>query len=461
MATLEPILIDFIFENGGILKEEILVEEVSKLIDLEKEKITKSINKLISKNKLYQVENNYISLTDFGDTQENKINDLLKKIVYGKFLFLNPKLKNSKEFCDNMIFFDGVLIIFQSKTKDYTKIEEFDRFRKKCIDSAINQLNVTLNWARNDSVEKKFLNNFGEEIEIKSGDIKKIIGICVSYFHADKDYFITKGNTLNLKNKEEIPNILTYQELKKIIEFNDTFPEFVEYLDKRRILVQKNVPLLSERQVLSYFFSTNRTMIPPSMTPEEFEKSSMIILTDDFEESLNSGDLFKKLNQRTKKNEESYFIDTIINKILPKAPKDTDKFLVELINLNRFNRRLIAENVLPAYKEFIQRKQDFRAPFISLGGSCNYLFLFSRKLQDMKVNEEMLKFYTVLIKNKHNLDKIIGISENHYSNGLINHNFCAMEGDVKFEKENLPEEIKKMMEDKSKVTEKRDLYEFD
>jgi hypothetical protein len=202
-------------------------------------------------------------------------------------------------------------------------------------------------------------------------------------------------------------------------------------------------------------------MIPPHMTSKEFEEASMIILAEDFEESLISGDLFKKLNQRAKKNEDSYFIDNIINKILPEAPKDKDKFLIELINLNRFNRRLIAENVLPAYKDFVRRKQDFRAPFISLGGDYNYLFLFSRKHQDVKANEEMLKFYTALMKNKHGVNKIIGISENHYSNGLINHNFCAMEGDVKFEKDNLPDEVKKMMEDKSKLTEKRDLYEFD
>lgn len=43
MATLEPILIDFIFENCGLLKEESLVESVSKLIRLEKYQITNQI----------------------------------------------------------------------------------------------------------------------------------------------------------------------------------------------------------------------------------------------------------------------------------------------------------------------------------------------------------------------------------------------------------------------------------
>jgi len=461
MGTLEPILIDFLFENGGIAKEESLIKDMVKNLDLEEGTVSKSIKKLISRNKLHRLEEDYISLTDFGDTQENKINELLGKLVYNKFLFLNPKLQNGDEFCDNMIFFDGTLVVFQSKTKDYTKIEEFDRFKRRCIDKAISQLETTINWARRDEYKKKFYNNLGEEIKIKSEDIKKVIGVCVSYFHADKDHFITKGNTVKLRNKDEIPNILTYQELSKIIEFNDTLPEFMEYLDKRRILVQKNAPLLSERQILGYFFSTNRTMIPAEMTCEEFDKSSMVVITDDFEESLGTGELSKKLKRRDEKNKDSYFIDEIINKILPAAPQGNDKFLVELINLNRFQRRLIAESILPAYKDFIFGKQDFRAPFISLGEGCNYLFLFSRKNQDAKTNEEMLKFYTALMKNKHNVDKIIGVSENHYANGMINHNFCAMEGDVKFDDANLPEEIKKMMEDKSKFTEKRDLYEFD
>jgi len=460
MRTLEPKIIDILFENGGILLEESFVEELSSKTDIEKEKVRKSINKLIKKNKLYRLEDKYLSLTNFGDTQENKINELLSKLVYDKFLFINPKLQNGKEFCDNMVFFDGTLILFQSKTKNYTKIEEFDRFRKKCIDNATSQLNTTINWAKNDSVVKKFNNNLSQEVEIKSRDIKKIIGVCVSYFHADKDYFITKGNAINLKNKEQIANILTYQEISKIIEFNDTIPEFIEYLDKRRILVQKNVPLLSERQILGYFFSTNRTMIPEKMSKEEFDNCSMIVLHDDFEDSFGKGELSKKLKKRTEKNKDSYFIDVIINKILPKAPSDNDSFFIELLNLNRFHRRLIAKNILPAYYNFIERKSDFRAPFISLDKKLNFIFLFSRKIQDPKENENMLSCYTAIMKKKHNLDKIIGISENHYSNGMVNNNFCLMKGEIEFDESKLPDFLKKELQNKSKMKEQKNIYEF-
>ncbi len=460
MGRLEPIIIDILFENGGIILEESFIKKLSPDIDLEEEKIKKSIQKLINKNKLYRLEDKYISLTDFGDTQENKIDKLLNQLVYDKFLFKNPKLQNGKEFCDNMIFFDGTLIIFQSKTKDYTKIEEFERFRKKCIDNAIHQLNTTINWVRKDLVVKKFKNNLGKEIEIKSENVKKIIGVCVSYFHPDKDYFITKGNVINLKNKEEIANIITYQELAKIIEFNDTLPEFIEYLDKRRILVQKNVPLLSEREIISYFFSTNRTMIPKEMSKSEFDNCSMLII-DSFEDALKKGDLSKKLKKRTEKNKDSYFIDMIINKILPKILIEDDTFFIELLNLNRFQRRLIVKQILPAYHHFIAKKSDFRAPFISLGKDLNFMFLFSRKFQDFKENEKMLSVHTAIMKKKHNVNKIIGISENHYSNGMVNHNFCMMKGEIVFDESNLPESFKQNIKDTSKMKQLKDIYEFD
>jgi len=460
MSKLEPIIIDILFEEGGIILEKPFIKKISSNLELEKEKIKKGIEKLIKKSKLYRLEDKYISLTDFGDIQEDKINELLKRLVYDKFLFKNPKLQNNKEFCDNMIFFNGTLVVFQSKTKDYTKIAEFDKFRKKCIDNATDQLNTTINWARKDSVIKKFKNNLGKEIEIKPAEIKKIIGVCISYFHPDRDYFITKGNVINLKNKEEIANIITYQELVKIIEFNDTLPEFIEYLDKRRILVQKNVPLLSERKILSYFFSTNRTMLPGGIPKSDFDKSSLLILHDDFENSLEYGDLNKKLKKRAEENKISYFIDEIINEILPKANDENDVFFIDLLNLNRFQRRVIAERVFPAYNHFRSGKSDFRSPFVSLD-DLNFMFLFSRKFQDPKENETLLTNYTAIMKKKHNLNKIIGISENHYSNGDINHNFCMLSGEVEFDESNLPESFKKMIKDTSNVKKLGRVYEFD
>ncbi len=461
MGVLEPVVREILFDEGGTVLEESFVKKLSLEIDLEEETIRRSIQKLINKNKLFRFEDKYISLTDFGDIQEDKINELLRKLVYDKFLFKNPKLQNGKEFCDNMILFGETLIIFQSKTKDYTKIEEFDKFRRKCIDNAIKQLNDTINWTRNNAVIKKFKNNLGYDIEFKSENIKKIIGVCISYFHPDKDYFITKGNMANLKNKEEIANIITYQELIKIIEYNDTLPEFIEYLDQRRMLVKKNSPLLSERKILSYFFLTNRTMLPKDTTKDEWSKSDLVMLTDDFEESLENGELKSQLKKRTETNKDSYFIDQIINKILPQASTKEDSLLTELIKLNRFQRHLIAKQVLPAYEHFMKGKSDFRAPFISIDNKINIIFLFSRKFQDSKENERMLMVHTAIMKKKHNLDKIIGISENHYSNGMINHNFCMMKGEIEFDEPHLPEPIKQILKDTSKMEELRNIHEFD
>ena len=197
-----------------------------------------------------------------------------------------------------------------------------------------------------------------------------------------------------------------------------------------------------------------------SSSEEEFNKVSMLIIGGDFEESLERGELADLLKKRNEANKNSYFIDEIINKILPKVTSKDDYFFTELQNLNRFQRRLIADNVWPKYLDFINGKNDFRCPFISFEG-LNIMFLFSRKLQDVKENENMLITYTGMMKKKHNVNKIIGISEHHYSNGMINHNFCSMDGEIEFDETNLHEDFKKQMQDTSKIKELKNIYEFD
>ena len=459
--NLKQLILDILFDNGGIFLESFFIEKLSKDIDITKETIVKRINQLISENKLYRFEDKYISLTDFGYIQEDKIDKLLSRLVYSKFLFKNPMLHNGKEFCDNMIFFDGILVIIQSKTKNYTRIEEFDQFRKKCIDDATKQLKSSINWAREDRLIKRFKNNMGEEIELTSNNIKKIIGVIVPYFHPDKDYFITKGNYVNSTNLEDFLNILTYQELVEIIRYNDTLPDFLEYIDKRRILVKRKTPLLSERKILSYFFLTNRTMVPEGLSESDLN-SSLLLLDDNLEESLDRGDLYKKLEKREKTNMPSYFIDRIIKSIIPKIVEKGDTFFIELLNLNRYQRKIIAENILPAYFAFINKKTDFRAPFVSITNKeINFLFIFTRKFQSAKANHNQLYYYATLMKEKHKVDKIIAISENHYLNGSINFDFCILKGEINLDRSKLPPEILAKIDDTSTIIRIKSPSEFD
>jgi len=465
MAKIEPIVIDILFENGGVILEDFFVQKLSEEIDdLEKEKIEKGIEKLVKKNKIYRLEDKYISLTDFGDLQEDKIDELLKKIVHPKFLFKNPKFTNpngkEEEFCDNMIFFDGNLIIIQSKTKNYTTLENFERFQTKCIDNSIKQLDSSIRVSKNEIIEKKFKNELGEEIELNNTNIKKIIGLNICYFHQDKDYFISKGWKNKLKHLDDIPNILTYQELKKIINLNDTLPDFLEYLDKRRVLVQKEIPLLSEYQILSYFFYTNHTMLLEGMSKTDWTDSSLIILDEGFEEELERGELKNKLDKREEDNKKSYFIDNIINKIIKNVQNEQDIFFIELLRLNRFNRRLISNRMLPIYNDFITKKQDFRAPFIRLNENLGILFIFSKKSDNFYENEQILKVHSLIMKNRHKLQKIIGISENHYKDGTVNHSFCILEGDIKLDESDLPKEFFDNLNDKSKMEKLDTIYEF-
>lgn len=459
--NLKQLILDILFDNRGIILESFFIEKLSKDIDITKETIVKRINQLISENKLYRFEDKYISLIDFGDIQEDKIDKLLSRLVYSKFLFKNPMLNNGKEFCDNMIFFDGTLVIIQSKTKNYTRIEEFDRFRKRCIDDATKQLKLSINWAREDRLIKRFKNNIGEEIELTSNNIKKIIGVIVPYFHPDKDYFITKGNYSRSTNRENFLNIITYQELVEIIRYNDTLPDFLDYIDKRRILAQKKIPLLSEREILSYFFLSNRTMIPEGLSETDFNKSSLFLLDEDFEKDLDNGILYKKLKKRAENNIPSYFIDNIISNILPKIIEKDDSFFIELLNLNRYQRRTIAENILPIYLDFRKNNLEFKPKFISISKEVNFLFIFTRKFQSAEDNKKQLSFYATLMKEKHKLDKIIGISINHYSNNSTNCDFCMLKGETKLDRSKLPPEIVAQLENTRTITKIKSTYEFD
>ena len=68
------------------------------------------------------------------------------------------------------------------------------------------------------------------------------------------------------------------------------------------------------------------------VSENDFNSCSMLMLDEDFEASLEKGDLSKKLKRRFEENKESYFIDMIINKVLPDIPEDKDAIFVELLN---------------------------------------------------------------------------------------------------------------------------------
>ena len=135
---MRKIIINILFENGGIILEDFFVKELSKNLELEGKIIKGGIQKLINKNKLYRLENKYVSLTDFGDKQENMINELLTKSDFTidtdapviEF-FGTERVFDGKSFItDGKMVRGAGMRLFRGKEKVYEgKLEALKRFK--------------------------------------------------------------------------------------------------------------------------------------------------------------------------------------------------------------------------------------------------------------------------------------------------------------------------------------------
>ena len=466
MDELEAIILDVVYDKKIVLKEK-LIEIVSLKVSVEKNKIERKIQKLLDEHKIYRFEETYISLLGFGDKLEENINEKLKCVISKDFLFKNPLLDNGRELCDNLIFFNGVLIMIQAKTAKYDSgggmfsdpsefnYENFEKFSKKTFDEGSKQLKVSINRVERNDFTLEAKNEKGKLIRINRQDIKRIHGVVVVYFPLDETMFVIKSNSgsdYHFKNIETPRQILTYDELLKLLLYFSTITDLIDYLDKRgSFVLDKRNRFIQEEDIIALYYSSNRTMNSENTSDEKYKES--VVLYTGFTEYLESGELglVEKFREKARNNHSFPFhemaprqsfhsvhlkkhsglptflqsrelkkqlykkanlerprkyVDSLIKDISELDHEGNTEFLKELEKLRSFNRRMLGETIADKINELEKSKKNKAYLFHKIGVQCGVVLCF------LKEDEEVGNFLInacATAKAKLNLKKVFGM----------------------------------------------------
>lgn len=430
MSKLEPLLKEIVYVHK-IIDIEKLIIEANRITGVEYIKIKERVRKLLDKKKLYLFQDEGVALQDFGYILEDEICYRLSKSIYREYIFKKPLLRNGKELCDVLVYFDNILILIQAKTAKFNG--DYERFIKKTISASMVQLKSSINRCKNPNFEIILKNIKGKEIKLQKEKIKRIIGIIVNYEIEPIVCFDKSQLTLqeSLENMREIPHIFSVEELIKIINYFDTPQDLLDYLEKREIIVSnKTIHFISEEDIIGLYYSSNKTMLPPKLSQEEVKKINLLIY-DGFAEDLENGELSQLLNKKKKADEPSLLIDYFINGISLSDESGYIEIIEKLHRLNRFQRRVLGIAAKEKYEEMIKTKKRCGLRFTLNPNNEEMGFVFCFSNRNVEETKTLLQNACATIKYKQKIKEVIGIAQIPYDQEVSQHIFLLEKNEYK------------------------------
>jgi hypothetical protein len=254
-----------------------------------------------------------------GYDVENLVEEICKTIYLSDFVVRNPKYKKqsgkAKEAADFLVPFDNTLLAFQVKSKKEIKSAlektevDFKRINAK-IEDGVDQLN-TIKRALNADHLFELKNVAGIEIPFSKEKYNIIIGIVIIDLIGEERFpYGERTEILNgFLQKFEIPiHIFMRDDFKEISTEIDTLPDFINYVEKRRLLYEKHAltPVTNELDFLA-IFKTAPKLIDDCLNG----KCDLLVITEGI---WNSYKIEHKteIEERNIANNPSYIIDYII-----------------------------------------------------------------------------------------------------------------------------------------------------
>jgi len=396
------------------------------------------------------MNNNY----NFKDSFEEKIyNNILQPIFHKYFVFPNPQLENNKELCDFIILLNDVAIIIQIKTKIHDIIDK--RYIQKAIYNPTKQLRASINRNKENKIHVNIKNKFNENIKLTNSNfkkIKKIYGVVIN----NGNYELANKGLLSITQKESsnikiMPHIFNYTEINEIINYIHTPVDFIDYLDKRELIINKNNLLDSERNILGIYLQ-NKDGIA-ELTKKWVDAS--LILFDEFNYKE-----FLKNQLDIKKNNEKYsvFIDDLIFQLEKCESQDDYLFIEQILKLNSFQKCNFGIEIFKKYIEFKKSNKNYVQRFL---GWDNFDFgiycAFSNGKKDDILIKNKFTCWTLYYKTKQKLSFIIGVLKTDIKD-MTKYNFVTF-GKNTF----MPPEVYKDMDKRLviKNTKKKHCYEYE
>ena len=254
-----------------------------------------------------------------GYDVEDLVEEICKIIYLSDFVVRSPKYKKesgkAKEAADILVPFDNTLLAFQVKSKKEIKSAlekseiDFQRINAK-IEDGIDQLN-TIKRALNANHQFELRNSAGIEIPFSKESYNKLTGIVIIDLIGEERF--PYGERTEILNgfflKFEIPiHIFMRDHFEKISTEIDTLPDFIDYLEKRRLLYEKRAltPFTNELDLLA-IFKTRPQLIDDCLNG----KCDLLVITEGIWDSYRE-EHKTSIEERNRANNPSYIIDYII-----------------------------------------------------------------------------------------------------------------------------------------------------
>jgi len=399
-----------------------------------------------------------------GKDVEDLVEVICTKMFFSDFVVRNPKYaKNDgleKEAADLLVPFGKYLLAFQVKSKkEHKKVSEKTGVEIVRIDRVANDAVEQLKTIKR-VIESKWLESLttvkGFEIPFDSSVYENVIGIVIidligeEVFSKDErtefiqSYVFKHGMPIHVFMRDEFDVLST--EL-------DTLPDFISYLEKRKLMIERGLLLLPV-SILDFlaFYKTD-----PDELDRVLDNDIHLLLEDRMWENYQSkfSDVIKRRNEL---NKPSYLIDAIIdflhtsvgftlsNDITKElgftGQGSLESYLAtarELASLSRLERRSLGERLLRCLRCAENQEQSYSMIVKERDASAFLVLSMSGKRSKRRYRLYLLcaMAYCYL-----DLKKIIGIATEPLSAEYRSYDALGMK-DVKFEnRDDLVEQAK-------------------
>lgn len=347
-----------------------------------------------------------------GKTAENILHNLAEKTFLSDWCYRNPKLDNNKELCDLLVVYDNNAIIWQIKN---LKLNKQGKYKQSELEKNIRQL----------SGAKRRLFDLKKPIELENPrrgietfdpkTINKIFLISVLFGQGEEMFsFVEEIRKYRVHVFDEEFTKIVLNEL-------DTITDFIEYLDKKEALINKNKHFLiigGEKELLAFYLFNNRSF-------DRFDNSDHIIIEE------GSWDLLQTKPEyiaKKKADEDSYMWDGMISRAHESHNKEYELVARELARPNRVQRRFLSKAFLSAWMEADRSKINYPYRRILISDDMTYCFLFQDDpTPTREKRKEHLGTICFIARGKcKNNKKVIGIATERKIKPTCSYDFCIM-----------------------------------
>ena len=347
-----------------------------------------------------------------GKRAEQFVQELGKRSFLEDWCYNNPLLPNGKEWCDLLVVYDTVAIIWQIKD---LKLDEHGKYKKSEIRKNIRQTVTAKN--------RMSLKNFDIELEnprrgkeiFQSKNIEEVYLIS-ALLGEGEDFF-----SFVEKYKGQIIHIFTREFTEIILKELDTIKDFVDYLRKKEELISWNKKMIisgGERELLAYYLMNERNF-------DIFKEPDVVTLTEGIWDELQS-----RPEYLTKKEEDkiSYGWDSIIDKAHSLDNSEYEMVARELARPNRFQRRVLSKSFFEAHTNAHEITEANIYRRVMKTEDATYCFLFYDDVEPRNVRRGMLSQLCFVARGIYRENsKVIGIATEMKVRPMCSYDFCLLE----------------------------------